>query len=448
MQDSPQFFDTLINLINLKKKDSLEDFLKKINPNELNRHYEYFHQACLSNSIEIIETLLKYGANLNITSGATPLFQSCWYNCSPNVIDLLLKNNAQPNIETLDTPIHAACLGLYPEVVLKLIEAGCEIEKRNNCTPIHYASFFCNFDALKILIEHEADVNSLGGNLALHFVSSQVELNDLNSLKCVYLLIKSGADFLSKNNGLLPFDEIRDPKIKLRLNDYISIGYDFYDLLTQNLFDYEIRNIHQETIKFHENLVRTRVGNQNNFNTLIKLLKNMTQEEARSILKFLYCGILESRAKEKLQGVHFESDWIKKGRGRKGLLRTLEQLYQHEESKDFVIIAQDVPIRVHRFVLIARTGLYRQMFGSVEKEEKSVSDYSGRSPQAFQALIEYFYTDKISNNFPLSIVDELSDACDFFQLSNERRFNECLHGIEESAIFNSDVKRRRSYKKD
>ncbi|KAJ5079636.1 di- and tripeptidase dug2-related [Anaeramoeba ignava] len=66
--------------------------------------------------------------------------------------------------------------------------------------------------------------------------------------------------------------------------------------------------------------------------------------------------------------------------------------YFDDSTKDFTIFVQGKPIKVHKFILLARTDLYRGMFLSVtEDKSNQVNDYSGNSFETVHALIEFLY---------------------------------------------------------
>ncbi|KAJ3435807.1 hypothetical protein M0812_17846 [Anaeramoeba flamelloides] len=125
----------------------------------------------------------------------------------------------------------------------------------------------------------------------------------------------------------------------------------------------------------------------------------------------------------------------------------LLRLYKDEDSKDFNILIKDdddededngqedeedgeedsfEEIPVHKFILLARSGLFREMFENIQEESNSVQDYSQKSIESLEILLEYFYTDKIkltADHDPELIVEELEDAKEYYQLNSNTNLN-------------------------
>ncbi|KAJ3438348.1 hypothetical protein M0812_17533 [Anaeramoeba flamelloides] len=83
----------------------------------------------------------------------------------------------------------------------------------------------------------------------------------------------------------------------------------------------------------------------------------------------------------------------------------LKTLSKDEDSKDFKILVKSIvqkeekylSITVHKFILLARSGLFREMFNNLNEKEKNINqinDYSGKSFESLQILINYFYTNQ------------------------------------------------------
>ncbi|KAJ6247574.1 btk-binding protein-related [Anaeramoeba flamelloides] len=125
------------------------------------------------------------------------------------------------------------------------------------------------------------------------------------------------------------------------------------------------------------------------------------------------------------------------------LEKDIAQLYQDEDSKDFKILVnidddnqdeedenedeeednyEEIP--VHKFILLARSGLFRAMFDYVNEKDNTnqVQDYTNKSIESLKILIKYFYTNSIeltAEQDPELIVDELSDAVEYYQLNDQ-----------------------------
>jgi len=107
------------------------------------------------------------------------------------------------------TALHNAIIAGHVSVVEELLLYGANIEERvtgkpNNWTAIHFASFHGNEAAVKILIDHKADINIKEdkGLTPLHIAIKE------NHLTIAEMLILQGAEVNTKNNnGLTPLHE-------------------------------------------------------------------------------------------------------------------------------------------------------------------------------------------------------------------------------------------------
>ncbi|KAJ6237815.1 btk-binding protein-related [Anaeramoeba flamelloides] len=120
----------------------------------------------------------------------------------------------------------------------------------------------------------------------------------------------------------------------------------------------------------------------------------------------------------------------------------LSKLYKDEDSKDFNLLIKDFnededeeeeneededddsfeEIPVHKWILFARSGLFREMFQNVKTESNSVKDFSGKSIESLEIFIKFLYTNKIeltADDDPQLVVEELEDALEYYQLHPE-----------------------------
>ncbi|KAJ6245374.1 btk-binding protein-related [Anaeramoeba flamelloides] len=140
------------------------------------------------------------------------------------------------------------------------------------------------------------------------------------------------------------------------------------------------------------------------------------------------------------------------------LEKDIAQLYQDDDSKDFKILVkiktdkeedledddkelnyEEIP--VHKFILLARSGLFRAMFDYVNEKDNTnkVQDYTHKSIESLEILIKYLYTDSIeltTNQDPELIVDELSDAVEYYQLNDQCNFGSELLKIKKQFDLN------------
>ncbi|KAJ3430059.1 hypothetical protein M0812_23059 [Anaeramoeba flamelloides] len=135
---------------------------------------------------------------------------------------------------------------------------------------------------------------------------------------------------------------------------------------------------------------------------------------------------------------------------KKKFMEDLTKLYFDEDSKDFNILVsvydeeegqeeeeneedqEEIP--VHKLILIARSGLFREMFQNITEESNSVQDFSGKSIESIEIFIKYLYTDKIeltADDDPQMIVEELADAAEYYQLRKSSNLNNELKKISK-----------------
>ncbi|KAJ3452956.1 regulator of chromosome condensation [Anaeramoeba flamelloides] len=123
------------------------------------------------------------------------------------------------------------------------------------------------------------------------------------------------------------------------------------------------------------------------------------------------------------------------------LKKDILKLFQDEDSKDFLILVKENDenekgeeeeeedgISVHKLILLARSGLYREMFQNINEKEqnlKHIKDYSGKSIESLEILITYLYTNSIkftADHDPQLIIEELQDAVEYYQLNESSNF--------------------------
>ncbi|KAJ3427999.1 hypothetical protein M0812_25630 [Anaeramoeba flamelloides] len=224
-----------------------------------------------------------------------------------------------------------------------------------------------------------------------------------------------------------------------------SLAKDFLNLYeSQEFTDFEINGF-----KIHKYFVEFRLDSS--IEKIQQILKKYSKEETNIFLIWLYSGL---RRNSQLVNTICSQFGIQKPELKK-LKDDLKKLYKEEETKDFKILVQDVDdlddeneyededdayfeeIPVHKFILLARSGLFRELFKNISKKENeisnSVKDYSKKSIESLEILIRYFYNDDIeltADDDPQLVFDELSDAAEYYQLSENNNFNSLLELIK------------------
>ncbi|HTB19487.1 MAG TPA: ankyrin repeat domain-containing protein [Bryobacteraceae bacterium] len=137
---------------------------------------------------DIAALLLEKGVELDI-------FAACMAGAKERVLHLIGENPKLVDAYSHDgwTPLHLACF-FGPGVAEALIAQGAEVGARSrnpmHNTPLHAAAAGRSRDAVRVLLEHGADVNARqeGGWTALHAASQN------GDVEMVRLLIAGGAD--------------------------------------------------------------------------------------------------------------------------------------------------------------------------------------------------------------------------------------------------------------
>ncbi|KAJ6230953.1 btk-binding protein-related [Anaeramoeba flamelloides] len=271
--------------------------------------------------------------------------------------------------------------------------------------------------------------------------------------------------------GLFPTDESCNQNIptKIRLPSYftnyleskdmirIACGSDvsFLYLDFKNILHEDLRILYESKkfcdceigtmgnqIPVHKNLIefRTKLTIDQIQNKLFGE-KSINKEQTLSFLKWIYYDEISDLGK--LEQTFNLLELTFPPSVDNTLEKDIAQLYQDEDSKDFKILVniedkdeeednedeenkkvnyEEIP--VHKFILLARSGLFRAMFDYVNEKDNTnqVQDYTNKSIESLEILIKYFYTNSIeltADQNPELIVEELSDAVEYYQLNNQ-----------------------------
>ncbi|KAJ6247576.1 btk-binding protein-related [Anaeramoeba flamelloides] len=249
--------------------------------------------------------------------------------------------------------------------------------------------------------------------------------------------------------------------IQIASGTHVSFLYlDFNNILSQDLrilleskkfCDCEIGTlgnqipVHKSLIEFRTKLTIDQIQNK------LLVEKPINKEQILSFLKWIYYDEISDF--EKLEQTFNLLELTFPPSVNNTLEKDIAQLYQDEDSKDFKILAkidgeqekddededkeenyEEIP--VHKFILLARSGLFREMFDNANEKDNlnKVQDYTNKSIESLEILIKYFYTNSIemtADQDPELIVDELSDAVEYYQLNNQCNFESELLKIKK-----------------
>ncbi|KAJ3436725.1 btk-binding protein-related [Anaeramoeba flamelloides] len=241
-----------------------------------------------------------------------------------------------------------------------------------------------------------------------------------------------------------------------------TLSLDFEHFFKNGKFTDCVLGTKENEIKCHKLLIELRTNNTKleQINKLIEE-KCYSKEQLQNFLKWIYYEEINNATQLEeiftslnLSPLHKENEH--------SLKNDLLRLYKEEDSKDFSLLVQiqdededednddddddddeDEPeeIPVHKIVLLARSGLFREMFKNIDQKEEtnSVKDYSGKSIETLEILIKYFYTEKIeltADDDPQLILEELEDAQEYYQLNENCNLNHELDRIKKQLLKN------------
>ncbi|KAJ6236971.1 hypothetical protein M0813_03378 [Anaeramoeba flamelloides] len=237
-------------------------------------------------------------------------------------------------------------------------------------------------------------------------------------------------------------------QIQIASGSMVSFLYlDFKNTLSKDLrtlyeskkfCDCEIGTLGNQ-IPVHKNLIecRTKLTIDQIQNKLFGE-KSINKEQTLSFLKWIYYDEISDI--EKLEQTFNLLELTYPPSVDNTLEKDIAQLYKDDDSKDFKILVKNddeeddedeednyEEIPVHKFILLARSGLFRAMFDYVNEKDNTnkIQDYTNKSIESLKILIKYFYTNSIkltANQDPELIVDELSDAVEYYQLNDQYNF--------------------------
>ncbi|KAJ3424358.1 hypothetical protein M0812_29078 [Anaeramoeba flamelloides] len=206
-----------------------------------------------------------------------------------------------------------------------------------------------------------------------------------------------------------------------------NFASDFLNLFKSNQFtDLEIRNQ-----KIHQLLFSFRLGLPPDiYQDVIE--NKLTDKEFQHLILWVYTDLIRDwQIMEKLFKIFKIKDPLKKA-----LINDMKVLAITDSTKDFILIAKNKKLKIHKFILQARSGLFFSMFDLINENEKCVHDYSDRSFRAVKIIVHFLYT----NQFPVeefekesdlaNLFQELEDAPDYYQMNMNCGFEDQLEKLQ------------------
>ncbi|KAJ3429272.1 ankyrin repeat-containing protein [Anaeramoeba flamelloides] len=413
--------------------------------------------SAIRGGIETMEFLISKGIEVNHRnqSGNTAFHKVCCEYPTLEKFIFLLKNGADSNIKNYEgiLPIHSLLQNSY------YLTSGKQKK-------IHYLEKFRDFGTDFVELDNENE-NFLSWGIAsgdnLETVKFLIEngvrvqtewrCTEENSLMKAYkkrdrelatLLINFGTDIEEPIESILnTSDDIysyswsrfrqyhwKQPENFEHLQSFLCYQQDFGKLYDESLYtDFTINGL-----KIHKLFVETRLKQKLTKELILKMEKEIKKEHLDEFFRILYSGFRLQEEDKIEKKVDFLESVVKKLQldekvlecyRRSSLIKDMKLLLEDEESMDFTICVEDDYIPCHKFVLVARSGLYSEMFQTLNNEIEEVKDYSGKSYETIELLIDYLYTDTIKftgDNDVEFILEELDDVNSYYQLNKKGSF--------------------------
>ncbi|KAJ3435313.1 ankyrin repeat-containing protein [Anaeramoeba flamelloides] len=242
-------------------------------------------------------------------------------------------------------------------------------------------------------------------------------------LPIIEYLIEAGT-----NLKRIPENVCRCKIISNLISNYNSFDQDF-----QHFFENkEFADIEIHGIKVHKEIVELRLKKP--IGEIKKILQNHLLKDVIIILKWVYGFNIDADINQDIEKIFLKLDIIQP-KNRK-LKKEIQQLYLQEATKDFCIITSDTKIKVHKIILLVRSGLFRGMFSFVQDQITEVHDYSKRSPETMKKLIYFLYNDKLLNHhFNQQFYEEILDSINYYQLNTNSNLT---YYIEKIKLFSEN----------
>lgn len=204
-------------------------------------------RAVCTNSVEIAETLIKYGAHQEIKNSTKALFMAI-SNQSSSITELIIKSGGEINRPTQDgpPPLIAAIILSQPQIVRMLIEAGADVNIKDSSgsSALMCASLRSQTEIINMLMEAGADLNiqDKKGRTALY---SAVLLNQLQTAQQLLACGKNNETTLNQALSIAA-KKGYEKHVELLLDAGASPNY--IDAEGYSILTYSVINQHEDII--------------------------------------------------------------------------------------------------------------------------------------------------------------------------------------------------------
>ncbi len=195
---------------------------------KLTRHMLFQEVIRAGRMADLILLLQNFDVDIHLEYGWTPLHVAC-YNNQPEMIEFLLRSgaNTEATDESLETPLHQVSKQGNAAEILLARGANKEARNKDLATPLICAAQFGKINVIRALLAQGADINAQNsrGTTALMMATSMDTDRTPEYIHIVHLLLSCGAQI-----------NMRDQKGRTALNNLAQ--YNCYDAFAQILIEH------------------------------------------------------------------------------------------------------------------------------------------------------------------------------------------------------------------
>ncbi|KAJ3450801.1 ankyrin repeat ph and sec7 domain containing protein secg-related [Anaeramoeba flamelloides] len=406
------------------------------------------HGLCLYTdpSFELVELFIKYGADVNALDKyvESPLHLICQKKkLNFNILKLFLDNGGNIGIQNRSewNVFHVLCKqNPSPEIIQLFLENGANKEAKHSfgCTPLQLLgrSIRDVRDYFFVGAMFKINWTALKDDFQLYFKRKEFTDSEINGIKCHSILLKcrlkKSLDEITNILNKYPSQHIRlflrwvycgehDPK----KNKDVDFKQMFKD------FDIDYRDINKKRYSLKAALESLYEDEKSkDFCILVKKGegKGLVEKEKEIEIEI----VMGENEKEEDQNDNEKENDNEKGNDNDNG----NEKENDDETKKIDNDDEYYKIKVHKFILQSRSGLFRGMFLNVENAQDlcQITDYTGKSIQSLKIFLRYLYTEKIYKDFKTikDIEDELGDMVNYYQLNENCSFNFLINCIVDT----------------
>ncbi|KAJ3439828.1 hypothetical protein M0812_15868 [Anaeramoeba flamelloides] len=271
---------------------------------------------------------------------------------------------------------------------------------------------------------YDSDNQTTTNNLGLYCCNSNSEAIDPKIFKLLSIYSKIDIEFILNEAD----PKIKDEKEKIALDYLTTEAFNYAPLQTLLKGDYreiffekefqrllknkECAGFEIHGIKCHKQLIQVRTK-QDPEEVLKILEKGYSKIESENVLKWVY----GEKYTDELFDLNVVNHLQTKDVLENSMAKSWEEAYFDESKKYFTLSVswkfdpeeqeeeeeeeEIVEIKIHKNLLIARLGLFREMFAKLEKEEEIISqvtDHSGTRIDTMTIFVGLLYKNKIDTS--------------------------------------------------